>query len=175
MACQAAGAAVSVGADREPDAVRRQRDRAGRVARSLTVDVASELGPRPADPLEHPDVACEAATTVVSECADREPGAVRRQRDRAAGRVARSLTVDVASELGPPGFRHTSRCERLATHGGQIQRARLRPQGHRCSVLRPSQDPVDRRRGFLMMNHLTAGHAWCEPEQRADEHDARGH
>ena len=54
-----------VGADREPGAVRRQRDSAESVGGGLTVDVGAELDPRHVAPLKHPDVAGVGAGAVV--------------------------------------------------------------------------------------------------------------
>ena len=95
----AADAVVLSGADRHASPVRGHRYRHPRVVdRILTVDVAANLGPRPAALRVHAHVA---AVGVVLCGADGHTRAVRRHRYSPPGRVARSLAVDVAANLGP--------------------------------------------------------------------------
>ena len=95
----AADAVVLSGADRHASPVRGHRYRHPRVVdRILAVDVAANLGPRPAALRVHAHVA---AVGVVLCGADGHTRAVRRHRYSPPGRVARSLAVDVAANLGP--------------------------------------------------------------------------
>ena len=97
----AADAVVLSGADRHASPVRGHRYRRPRVVdRILTVDVAANLGPRPAALRVHAHVA---AVGVVLGRADGHTRAVRRHRYLSVrpAAVARSLAVDVAANLGP--------------------------------------------------------------------------